>query len=101
MPFIFLITVSSVIFSYVLATPFNLLCEKPMKNFIDLILLPRNSIFKKNKDADDEDSEEESEDENEFEVKLDTNINKSILTSTMDGSSFVETKKKKKECIIP
>eukprot|EP00347_Sterkiella_histriomuscorum_P007239 403349727 len=149
MTYIFQISLSSVILSYLIAIPFYLLCERPLRNFIDLILLPRSSIFKKNKDVDDEDSSDEGDDEDTDEdsrdskekennrelvivkpqskgsqlkrvrngsvsemgetqstaqnnttatinnqnylSRLDTNINKSILTSTVDGSSFVET----------
>ena len=52
---------SSLILAYLLAIPFYLLCESPLRNFIDLILLPRSSIFKKSKDVDEEDSDEDDD----------------------------------------
>jgi hypothetical protein len=63
--YIFCVTISSCAVSYILAIPFYLLIERPFKNFLDLILFPRSSIFKKHKDVDDEDSEEEEEAEND------------------------------------
>ena len=52
--------------SYLLAIPFYILVERPFKNFLDLILFPRSSIFKKQKDIDDEDdSSDEDEDTTE------------------------------------
>jgi peptidoglycan/LPS O-acetylase OafA/YrhL len=53
------VTLSSCIISYGLAIPFYLFFEKPIRNFLDLILFPRSSIFKKVKDLDDEDSSED------------------------------------------
>lgn len=63
MSFIFLVTISSCITSYIVAIPFYLLVERPFKNFLDLILFPKSSIFKKHKDVDDDDDEDEDEDE--------------------------------------
>jgi len=54
------ICVSSCIVSYLLAIPFYMIVERPFKNFLDLILFPRSSIFKKQKDLDDD--EESSDD---------------------------------------
>ena len=56
--------------SYLLAVPFYILVERPFKNFLDLILFPKSSIFKKHKDIDDEeDSSDEDEDETGEEIK--------------------------------
>jgi hypothetical protein len=49
--------------SYFLAVPFYLIVERPFKNFLDLILFPKSSIFKKSKDIEDEDSSEDSNEE--------------------------------------
>jgi hypothetical protein len=58
------ITVSSCIMSYLLAVPFYILVERPFKNFLDLILFPKSSIFKKHKDIDDgDDSSDEDDDD--------------------------------------
>ncbi len=61
------ITVSSCILSYCCAVPFYLLVERPFRNFLDLILFPKSSIFKKQKDLDDSD---ESTDSDEDKKKL-------------------------------
>jgi hypothetical protein len=50
---------SSVIISYLLAVPFYILVERPFRNFLDLILFPKSSIFKKMKDVDDDDDDDE------------------------------------------
>lgn len=50
-----------------MAVPFYLIVERPFKNFLDLILFPKSSIFKKSKDIEDEDSSEDSNDENQNE----------------------------------
>jgi hypothetical protein len=55
--YIIQITVSSWILSYLIAIPFYMIVERPFKNFLDLILFPKSSIFKKQKDLDDEDEE--------------------------------------------
>lgn len=55
------ITFSSCIMSYFLAIPFYMIVERPFKNFLDLILFPKSSIFKKQKDL--EDSDESSDDD--------------------------------------
>lgn len=34
--------------------------ERPFRNFLDLILFPKSSIFKKMKDVDDDDEDEDS-----------------------------------------
>lgn len=80
-------TVSSCILAYITAIPFYLMVERPMKNFLDLILFPRSTIFKKSRDVDDEETEDESEEEeqDEKEVKF-AMINGSSFTSTHDGT---------------
>ena len=62
-------------FSYFLSIPYYILFERPIKNILDLILFPKQSIFKKRKDVE-EDSDEESETEEE-----DTNIETAPLES--------------------
>ena len=65
--YIFQVTISSIILAYLLAIPFYLLCERPLRNFIDLILLPRSNIFVKSKDVDDEESSDDGdEDDNDY-----------------------------------
>ncbi len=49
--------------SYLLAIPFHILVERPFKNFLDLILFPRSSIFKKQKDIDDEEDSSDEDDD--------------------------------------
>ena len=49
--------------SYLLAIPFYILVERPFKNFLDLILFPKSSIFKKQKDIDDEEDSSDDEDD--------------------------------------
>lgn len=39
-----------------------MIVERPFKNFLDLILFPKSSIFKKHKDIDDEDDDDSSTD---------------------------------------
>ncbi len=63
MPYIVMITTSVCILSYILAVPFYLLVERPFRNFLDLILFPKSSIFKKSKDMDDDDDDETDESE--------------------------------------
>jgi hypothetical protein len=41
------VTVSSCILSYLLAVPLYILVERPFKNFLDLILFPKSTIFQK------------------------------------------------------
>ncbi len=53
--YIFSVCISSCILSYLLAIPFYVMVERPFKNFLDLILFPKSSIFKKQKDLDDDD----------------------------------------------
>ena len=43
-----------------MAVPFYILVERPFRNFLDLILFPKSSIFKKMKDVDDDDDDENS-----------------------------------------
>jgi hypothetical protein len=43
-----------------LAVPFYIFVERPFRNFLDLILFPKSSIFKKMKDVDDDDDDEKS-----------------------------------------
>lgn len=59
------VTVSSCVISYLLAVPFYILVERPFRNFLDLILFPKSSIFKKQKDVDDDEEEEETSSEDE------------------------------------
>ena len=40
-----------------------MLVERPFKNFLDLILFPKSSIFKKLKDLDDEETDSDSEED--------------------------------------
>ena len=61
--YIFHVTISSCLISYLIGIPFYLLVERPFKNFLDLILFPKSSIFKKKKDLDSEDSSSTDEDE--------------------------------------
>lgn len=61
MPYLFTVTLSSCIIAYFVAIPFYLLVERPFKNFLDLVLFPKSSIFKRTKDIDDDDEEEEEE----------------------------------------
>jgi hypothetical protein len=56
---------SSTIMSYLFAIPYYLLVERPFKNFLELILFPKSSVFKKRKDLDDEDSTDEELEEDE------------------------------------
>jgi hypothetical protein len=55
--------------SYLLAIPFYILVERPFKNFLDLILFPRSSIFKKQKDIDDEDDSSDEDDDTTEEIR--------------------------------
>jgi len=85
MAYLFEVGLSSAMFAYLVAIPFYVLCEKPCRNFIDLILFPKNTIFKKVKDVEDEESEEETDDEYHNEQEdIDGRINKSTLLSTFD-----------------
>lgn len=59
--YILQITVSSWILSYLVAVPFYMIVERPFKNFLDLILFPKSSIFKKQKDLDDDDDDDSSD----------------------------------------
>jgi len=59
MSYLFMITISSCIISYIVSIPFYLLVERPFQNFLDLILFPKSSIFKKTKDIDDDDDDED------------------------------------------
>jgi peptidoglycan/LPS O-acetylase OafA/YrhL len=61
MPYLFTVTISSCIISYFVAIPFYLLVERPFKNFLDLVLFPKSSIFKRTKDIDDEDDDDEDD----------------------------------------
>eukprot|EP00347_Sterkiella_histriomuscorum_P003458 403364220 len=61
MAYIFMVTISSCIFAYIGSVPFYLLVERPFRNFLDLILFPRSSIFKKQKDVEDEETDEDSD----------------------------------------
>lgn len=65
MNYIFMVTMSSCFISYLLAVPFYLLVEKPFRNFMDLILFPKSTIFKRKKDVDDDEDEEEEEETEE------------------------------------
>lgn len=59
--YILYVTLSSCVIAYILAVPFYLLVERPFKNFLDLILFPKSSIFKRHKDLDDEETEDEDD----------------------------------------
>ncbi|CDW85512.1 UNKNOWN [Stylonychia lemnae] len=85
--YLFQIGIASAMFSYLISIPFYVLCERPCRNFIDLILFPKNTIFKKVKDVDDEETDEETEDDDINEVKIDTNFNKSLFLSTQDQTT--------------
>ncbi len=51
-----------------MAVPFYILVERPFRNFLDLILFPKSSIFKKMKDVeDDEDQSSTDEDDRSIE----------------------------------
>ena len=56
-----MITISSCILSYIVSIPFYLLVERPFKNFLDLILFPKSSIFKRTKDIEDDEDEDEDD----------------------------------------
>jgi len=58
------ITISACVLSYLLAVPFYILVERPFRNFLDLILFPKSSIFTKSKDVDDDDDDDEDDEEN-------------------------------------
>lgn len=73
-------TLSSCILSYLIAIPFYLLVERPFKNFLDLILFPKSSIFKKQKDLDDEESDDEDED-----------VDGPVVTSNTKDSTLIAT----------
>jgi len=68
MPYLFTVTLSSCIIAYFVAIPFYLFVERPFKNFLDLVLFPKSSIFKRTKDIDDDDEDEEEETLNEEEI---------------------------------
>lgn len=57
--FIFTITISACIISFICSIPFYLLVEKPYKNIIDLLLFPKRSIFRKHKDLDTDSDEDD------------------------------------------
>ena len=59
--YILQVTISSCILSYLIAVPLYMVVERPFKNFLDLILFPKSSIFKKQKDL--EDSDDSSDDD--------------------------------------
>jgi len=50
------VSISGCFTAYLCAVPFYLLVERPFRNFLDLILFPRATIFKRSKDVDDEES---------------------------------------------
>ena len=56
MPYVIEVSISACFMSYICAVPFYLLVERPFRNFLDLILFPRATIFKRSKDVDDEES---------------------------------------------
>ncbi|CDW80987.1 UNKNOWN [Stylonychia lemnae] len=95
---IFTTTLSSFIFSYIMSIPFYLLVERPFKNFLDLILFPKSTIFKKQKDIEDE----ETEDESEYSMKsvdregaLDKMLIESQASSNKDQSTIISQAKEK------
>lgn len=72
-----MITFSSFIFSYILGIPFYIFIERPYRNFLDLIVFPKSTIFKKVKDVEDEDTDDSNEDLD------DTKTNKSSGKNTL------------------
>ena len=68
---LFMITISSCILSYIVSIPFYLLVERPFKNFLDLILFPKSSIFKRTKDIEDDEDEDEDDTQNQDEMETD------------------------------
>jgi len=52
-----------------MAVPFYILVERPFKNFLDLILFPRSSIFLKQKDIDDEENSSDEDDDTAEETR--------------------------------
>lgn len=77
--YILQITVSSWILSYLVAVPFYMIVERPFKNFLDLILFPKSSIFKKQKDLDDDDDDDSSD------SSTDNDKNASPVKKSTDG----------------
>lgn len=65
MSYLFTVTISSCLISYLCAVPFYLLVERPFKNFLDLILFPKSSIFKKSKDIDDDDDDDDEDEDDD------------------------------------
>jgi hypothetical protein len=72
--YLFTVTISACVLSFVVSIPFYLLVEKPFKNFCDLILFPKRSIFRKQKDidtdSDDDDGEGTLESDENFGPKI-------------------------------
>lgn len=63
MMYITMITLSSFVVSYIFGIVFYLLIERPFRNILDLIIFPKSTIFKKQKDIEDEESDETDTDE--------------------------------------
>lgn len=67
MPLILIVSISSCFLAYLVALPFYLFVERPFKNFLNLIVFPNRSIFKKQKDI--ESDEDDDEDDSDKDVK--------------------------------
>lgn len=78
-----MITVSTFIVSYMIGIIFYLIIERPFRNILDLIIFPKSTIFKKQKDIEDEESDE-----------TDTDEDKSKSTS----KNYKDIQKKEKKC---
>jgi len=84
------VTMSSVILSYLLAVPFYILVQRPFRNFLDLILFPKSSIFKKMKDLDDDEDKSSSDDE-------DDNVSRNDDASDDDRDSIPKGERGRKD----
>ena len=84
MMFLSMVTISTFILSYIFGIIFYLLIERPFRNILDLIIFPKSTIFKKNKDIEDEESEE-----------TDTDDDKSKSKDASQNSKDVSSKDKK------
>jgi len=84
--------------SYLLAVPFYILVERPFKNFLDLILFPRSSIFKKQKDIDDEEDSSDEDDDTTEETRNKKAINTHCGFCQFDGECDCQCLINKKIC---
>ena len=74
------ITMSTCIISYLLSIPFYILFERPIKNFLELVIFPTSNFFEKKKDVaqsevlgttDSEDSDDtETDDSGDVSMKI-------------------------------